>query len=86
MQITWKRTWPDRDNDGTATTDALPGISARVYLENGGRLWYWFVNGKAAISRGQEKTKDAAKSAVEAEFRRLSAKPQSAPYRSPKQV
>ncbi|WP_395175839.1 ATPase [Roseibium alexandrii] len=73
MEIVWKRTWPDRDNDGTATTDALPGISARTYLENGGRHWYWFVNGKAAISRGQEDTKEAAKAAVEAEFERLAA-------------
>ncbi|CTQ67436.1 hypothetical protein [Roseibium alexandrii] len=73
MKTTWKRTSPDRDNDGTATTNALPGISARVYLENGGRHWYWFVNGKAAISRGQEDTKDGAKAAVEAEFERIAA-------------
>ncbi|WP_306147288.1 MULTISPECIES: ATPase [unclassified Roseibium] len=71
MNITWKKTWPDRDNDGTAQCDSLPDISARVYLENGGRHWYWFVNGKAAISRGQEDTKAAAKSAVEMEFERL---------------
>jgi hypothetical protein len=71
MEIVWKRTWPDRDNDGTATTDALPGISARVYLENGGRHWYWFVNGKAAISRGIEDSKDAAKREVAAVFEKL---------------
>jgi len=71
MDITWKQTWPERQNDGTAHCESLPGITARVYLENGGRHWYWFVNGKASISRGLEETKDAAKAAVEAEFKRL---------------
>lgn len=71
MNIDWKRTWPDRKNDGTATAEDLPGITARTYLAPGGREWYWFVNGQAAISRGTETSKAAAKAAVEAEFQRL---------------
>jgi hypothetical protein len=71
VQIIWKQTWPDRENDGVAACDALPGISARVYLAAGGQEWYWFVNGDAAISRGVETSKANAKAAVEAEFERL---------------
>lgn len=67
MDIVWTRTWPDKADDGTARCEALPDVTARVYLSAGGQDWYWFVNGRShAISRGTESSKEEAKAAVEA--------------------
>ena len=71
INIVWKRTWPERENDGIGTCKELPLIKARVYLSSSGRDWYWFVNGDAAISRGIEESKEDSVEAVKAEFRRL---------------
>lgn len=72
MEINWRRTWPDQENDGIGTSPSLPDITVRVYLSHGGRDWYWFVNGPhEAIDRGIEDSKDAAKAAVATVFKKL---------------
>jgi len=68
MDLKCRATWPGKANDGTANCDGVPGLQARVYLEAGGKRWYWFVNDTHARAQGIEDTKEAAKAAVQREF------------------
>jgi len=71
MNLKWRATWPDKANDGIATCDGVLGLQARVYLEAGGKHWYWFVNDTHARAQGIEDTKEEAKAAVQREFERI---------------
>ena len=65
MKLSWKQTWPDRPNDGIGTHPSRPDLKARVYLESGGKRWYWTVSKVQQIAQGLEPTKEAAKAAAE---------------------
>ncbi|MTH95537.1 ATPase [Roseibium sp. RKSG952] len=64
-QFTWRKSWEDRPNDGTGTHKTDPELTARVYLEPGGKQWYWVVNSWRKVDAGLAPTKESAIRAVD---------------------
>lgn len=73
LQLTWRHTWPEKDEDYSAKdpADPGPGSNCRVYLSSssGRPLWRWYASSsRGHLGQGWEETAKAAALAAEAAY------------------